>query len=319
MLPRPPIFLAATLLAAALPLLAAPPALAQIFQQGPMETRAYRNPSLAPPADTHGHQHGIETENMFGFTLGSDTDEAGSFGVASENVLRLDRRGGRYAAFGTKLEFAYGLADNLSISGSLLGGYRAIRAVDDLPDTNRLRFDGIGGEIRWRILQRGPSPVGVTLHLEPAFRTSDEVSGEGGHGFSSENKLILDTALVPDKIFAAMNIIYDVEAFRPHGADSTERASTIGISGAVSTQVSPGLFLGGELRYLRAYEGMGLNRFHGEALFAGPNLFWHAGESAWISLGYVTQVSGRAAGARPGLDLTNFDRHAIRLKIGVHF
>jgi len=314
MLPR-----ATTLLPAALLLLASAPADAQIFQQGPVETRDYRNPNLAPPADAHAHDQGIETENMFGFTLGSDTDEAGSWGIASENVVRWGRAGNRYLAYGTKLEVAYGVADNFSVSGSLLGGYRSISVVDDLPNTNRARFDGIGGEIRWRILQRGPNPIGVTLHLEPAFRTADEVSGEGGRGFSSENKLIFDTALVPDKLFAAMNIIYDVEAFRPFGADSTERASAFGVSGAVSAQVAPGLFLGGELRYLRSYEGLGLQKFQGQALYAGPNLLWHSGGNAWVSVGYVTQVAGRALGAQRGLDLTNFDRHAVRLKVGVHF
>jgi len=295
--------------------LVAMPAAAQVFQQGPVETREYRNPNLAPAP----HAHGIETENMFGFTLGSDTDEAGSSGIASENIFRFNRQGGFYAALGSKLEFSRGFTDNFSASASLLGGYRSIQSVDDLPNTNRVRFDGIGGEIRWRLLQRGPNPVGITLHLEPAFRLADEVSGEGGRGFASENRLIFDTAFVPDRIYGAVNLIYDVEAFRPNGAPSTEQASALGFSTAVSAQVAPMLFLGAELRYLRSYEGMALNKFQGQALFAGPNLFWHATDAAWVSLGYVTQVTGRAVGTRGTLDLTNFERHAIRLKVGVHF
>ncbi len=280
-----------------------------------METREYRNPNLAPPA----HVRGIEMENMFGFTLGSDTDEAGSSGVAVETVARFMRRGGRYTAIGSKLEFAHGFTDDFSASFSLLGGYRAIRVIGDLPNTDRLRFDGIGGEIRWRMLQRGPNPVGIMLHLEPAFRLADEVSGEGGRGFASENKLIFDTALVAEKLFGAVNVIYDVEAFRPYGATSTERASTLGVSGAVIARVVPVFFLGGEVRYLRAYEGLGLNKFQGEAVFAGPNLFWHASESAWVSLAFSTQIGGRAVGSRRGLDMDHFNRYALRLKIGMHF
>ena len=288
---------------------------AQIFDQGPVETREYRNPNLAPPV----HDHGIETENMFGFTLGSDTDEAGGSGVALETVGRFVRRGGHYTAIGGKLEFARGFADDLSASLSLLGGYRSISVIGNLPNTNRLRFDGVGGEIRWRLLQRGPSPVGITLHMEPAFRVADEVSGQGGRGFASENKLIFDTALVPDRVFAAVNLIYDVEAFRPYGAAGTERASTLGVSGAMSVQVAPMFFLGGEMRYLRAYAGMGLNTFQGEALFAGPTLFWHATESAWVSLAFNAQLAGRAVGTRGGFDMDNFDRYALRFKIGMHF
>jgi hypothetical protein len=307
-MPRFPasLFLAAALLAS--------PSAAQIFEQGPVEIREFRNPNLAPPLAAHG----IETENMFGFTLGSDTDEAGSFGVALESVTRFSRRAGAYTAMGSKLEFAYGLTDNLSVSASLLAGYRAISNADDFANTRRFRFDGIGGEIRWRILPRGPSPVGVTLHLEPAFRLADEVSGEGGRGFASENKLILDTALVPDQVFAALNVIYDFEAFRPRGSPS-ERASAFGVSGALAVQVAPQLFLGGELRYLRAYEGLGLNRYQGHGLFVGPTLFWHFSDAGWMSLAFNTQLAGRANNVPRSLDLENFTRHGLRFKIGMHF
>jgi hypothetical protein len=58
--------------------------------------------------------HDIETENMFGFTLGSDTDEAGVKVLALENVLRTGKRGGRYEALGQKLEFGFGVTDDFT-------------------------------------------------------------------------------------------------------------------------------------------------------------------------------------------------------------
>ena len=309
------------LAATTLLLAAAIPARAQIFLQGPVETRGYRNPNLAPPA----HDHGIETENMFGFTLGSDTDEAGSKTIASENVVRFGYRSGRYTGFGTKLEFANGVTDNFAASFSLLGGYRMVRNVPDLPNIDSSRFDGIGMEFRWRLLDRKTSPFGLTLHVEPALRMADEVSGQRGLGFASENKLIIDRELIKDTLFGTFNLLYDIETFKTYNEAITERASAFGFSTALSVQVAPKLFLGGELRYLRAYEGLALNRFQGHAVFVGPTMFWHITDNAWISFALNAQVAGRAQmvgqalGDNRRLDLVNFNRYQARLKVGMEF
>jgi hypothetical protein len=66
-----------------------------------------------------------------------------------------------------------------------------------------------------------------------------------------ENKLILDRELLPGRLYGALNLIYDVEQFRPRGGP-TERASTGGISTALGVQIVKGFFLDGELRYPRA-------------------------------------------------------------------
>ena len=124
---------------------------------------------------------------------------------------------------------------------------------------------------------------------------------------------------IPDQLFGAFNLLYDVEAFRPQRETTTERASAVGFSLALSSQVAPQFFLGGELRYLRAYEGLGLNRYQGQALFLGPTLFWHITDRAWISFAFNAQVAGRAAGDNRNLDLVNFNRYQGRLKVGVEF
>ena len=289
------------------------PAVAQVFNQGPVAPRIHRNAEMAAQAG-----HGIESENLFGFTLGSDIDGPGSRSVAVELAGRLGARSGRYSAFGTKLEFAYGATEQLAVAGSLLGGWRASSNVPGQANLNALAFDGVGGELRWRFLERGPSPVGLTLHIEPSLRVTDEKTGERGLGFAFENRLIVDAALVPDKLFAAANLIYDIEAFRPKGG-AQERASTSGLSGALSYQVRPGLFLGVDLRYLRAHEGLGLERFRGWAVFTGPTLFWHVGESTWISATYAFQVAGREQGVSNTFDLGNFPRQMLKFKIGVEF
>jgi len=302
--------------ALALLLLSAPasaPTSAQVFDQGRVEPRTFRSPDMAAQAG-----HGIESENLFGLTLGSDLDGAGATAAALEINSRIGARGGRYAATGAKLEVSRGVTDNFAAALAVLGGWRNIRNVPGMTDLNALAFDGLGGELRWRFLERGPSPVGLTLHVEPALRLVDERSGERGMGWSFENRMIIDAALVPDKLFAAANLIYDIEAFRPRGSPQ-ERASTAGLSAALSYQVRPGLFLGADIRYLRAYEGLALDRFRGWAVFAGPTLFWHATDSVWVSGTWAFQLAGREQGVPNPYDLGNFPRQMVKLKIGVEF
>lgn len=294
-------------------LLLAAAAQAAIFDQGPVQTRDFRNPVLAREA-----AHGAETESLFGFTPGSDTDSAGSRAVAIESISGFGRRDGSYAAIGGKLEFSYGLTDDLSVSLGLLGGWRNIRGVTGYGNIDALRFDGVGTELRWRILKRGDSPVGLTLHIEPSWRGQDEASGEAGRGVSSENKLIIDRELIPERLYGAVNLIYDIETFKPRGG-AYERASTAGIAAAATYQVAPQVFLGGEMRYLRSYDGIAFRRLQGAALFAGPSLFWHFGEASWLSLAWSAQVAGGTTGLSGKLDTDHFARHQVRVKMGVEF
>ena len=79
------------------------------------------------------------------------------------------------------------------------------------------------------------------------------------------------------------------------------------------------MFLGGEVRYLRAYEGMGLNSLAGQALFVGPTLYVKVGSRLFVSLGWNAQVAGRATGFAGPLDLENFAQHQTVFRIGASF
>ena len=287
---------------------------AAVFDQGPVEPRDFRNPVLARIALSEG----VETESLFGFTLGSDVDGAGSRGVAIETIIGQGRRDGRYSAVNSKLELSYGASDTISVSLGLLGGWRDIRGVTGMTDTNTVRFDGVGTELRWRFLDRKTSPVGLTLHIEPTYRIHDEATGEPGRGIGAENKLILDGEIIPGRLFGALNLIYDIETFRPRGG-TMERASTGGIGAAFSYQIAKGVFLGAETRYLRAYDGVLFNRYAGDAIFAGPSVFWRPTPALWISAAASFQLSGYEINNQAAYNLANFNRVQARLKIGMEF
>jgi hypothetical protein len=256
---------------------------------------------------------------MFGFTLGSDTHEAGAKDLALENVGRFGKRDGNYTAASQKLEFHYGVTDDLNVSIGLLADYHRVLGVTGFDDIRGLNFNGAGTELRWRLARRGPSLFGVTLHIEPSVQRYDELTGQRASKLGSENKLIVDTELVKDRVFAAFNLLYDFERVRERGSDEVERASNIGVSVAASMQVFPKAFVGAELRYLRAYEGLMPETFAGDALYLGPTLFWHFAPNAWLSAAWNVQVAGHEVGNPERLDLTNFERHRARLKIGVEF
>jgi hypothetical protein len=267
----------------------------------------------------HDHQHGFESENLFGFTLGSDTERVGVTGIALETVGRFGKRDGSYSGVGKKLELSHGVTGDLSVALGLLTDYHRVTGVTGFDDVRVFDFNGVGGELRWRLARRGPNPVGVTLHLEPSVARYDELTGQRAIKYGAENKLIFDTELVKDRIFAAFNLLYEVERVRERGSLEWENSSKIGIAAAATVQVAPQAFLGAEVRYLRAYEGLMPQIFAGDATFAGPTFFWHFAKNAWIAAAWNVQVAGHEAGNEARLDLTNFERHHARLKIGVEF
>jgi hypothetical protein len=84
-------------------------------------------------------------------------------------------------------------------------------------------------------------------------------------------------------------------------------------------QVRPGVFIGGESRYLRQYEGISLSEFAGEALFMGPTVFVKLSERSRLTAAWSFQVSGHSVGAPGALNLVDFERHQARLVFGVNF
>lgn len=308
----------------------------QKFGQEHVETRDFRNPEVkraaeSRPAGGHaghnhgaGKAHGIETENLFGFTLGSDTEHAGAKGLALENVARFGKRASSYFGLGQKLEFAYGITNDFSASLALLGDHHRIKEKPAYAGTvenvkSRYLFNGFGGEIRYRLMDRQKAPFGLTLHLEPSIARSDELSGLKGIKYGTENKIILDREVIADKLFVAFNLLQELEVVKEKGATTWERSSKVGASVAATYQIMPNVFLGAEARYLRAYEGLRMKAYLGDAWYLGPTVSARFAENYWVSIAYNGLVGGQAKGGGLKYDLDNFERHQLRVKFGMEF
>lgn len=288
-----------------------------------------------------GHAHGARTEHIFGFTEGSDVHAAGETELKSNTIARFVKRAGRYLAAESKAEIHTGVTDDLNVAIGFLGDYHRVRSVPGFETVPaRAAFGGGSVEMRWRLLRREEAGFGVTLLVEPSVSRFDELSGLRASRIGAETALLIDTELVRDTLYGAVNLLYDLERTRERGASATERGSTAGLGAALSYKLAPGLFVGGEARYLRAYEGLGLDRFQGEALFVGPTLFASLSQRVSLTAAYNVQVAGREALGRRGageategeepalpggparrssLDLTDFERHQVRLKLVYDF
>jgi hypothetical protein len=109
-----------------------------------------------------------------------------------------------------------------------------------------------------------------------------------------------------------------VEVVRERNTVAWSRGTTVGAALALTHQIAPNIFLGAETRYLRAYDGLSLATYHGDAVYAGPTLTL-VKNGAFASLAYNGLLGGHEKGLSNGLDLTHFERHQLRLKVGLHF
>ena len=268
---------------------------------------------------TEGREE-VETEDIFGFSVGTDILAQGKFETSLEGVGTFGRRGGLYRVGLLTGTLAFAPVDRLSLEFGATGTRVRIRDVPGLNDRDTSGLSSISTEIKWQIVKRDEqSPFGLTFVAEPTVGFMDEESGERGRNYDIEMRLAADTAVIRDKVFAGVNLIYEAERFRPRGFEPVERSSEIGLSGALAFQAAPNLFIGGEMRYRRAYEGLALQDFQGHALFLGPTLFSKVGEHLSISAAWSAQVAGHAVGVPGRLDLENFSRHEAKLKLSYEF
>ena len=261
----------------------------------------------------------VDSEDIFGFTSGTDLPEKGQKQGEIELSGARGKQDGSYTALANSVALKYmALSDTrFAISGAL--AYHNIAGVTGLDDRNVLTPQSLGFEIKHRFLDRTKAPFGLALSIKPAWSRIDEVSGVPVAQFGTGVGILLDKELVSDRLFGAINLLYDVAASKILDTGEWERESSIGLGTAVSLQVRQGLFLGVEARYFRAYEGLALASFAGEALFVGPTLYAKLAKCCFVAAAWNVQAWGRENGAGGSLDLVNFERHQATFKFGFDF
>lgn len=266
-----------------------------------------------------GHAEGIDTEHIYGFMIGSDPGDRGEREFQTETTGRFSRIGGSYRALSQELELEFVPVNNFRVE---VGTTLAAHHIDSVPgfvDRNQVAWQGASLDLRYRFLDRATAPFGLTLAVEGHGDRIDEVTASRAQSYGTELTLAIERDLIPDIAVATLNLGYQPEWTRLAGAPAQEQDSILGVALGVMAQLRPGFLLGGEARYFRKYDGIGLEEFSGQAFFIGPTAYFQLSERSRLTATWSVQAWGRPAGSSAGLDLVNFERHQARLVFGVNF
>ena len=247
---------------------------------------AARASAAAPDAEL------VDTEDVFGFVEGADIGRAGKQETEIDVTSRTGKGTGTYRNAAAQVEYKYTAFDNFRIAGVATFAYYDIASVTGLNDLGQAAVQSLSFDARFRLIDRDKSPFGLTLSVQPHWGFSDETSGMPLHHFGWGALLLADHELLPKRVVGGVNFLFDTDRTRLLPNHAIEQAPTAGIGAALAAQTLPGLWLGGELRYLRSYEGTALEAFSGQALYAGPTLYTRIGQQGWMSATFNVQVWG---------------------------
>lgn len=268
--------------------------------------------------DAQAQHDGVDTEHIFGFSMGSDIGKKGEIELEIENVGRFNRRAGSYTGVGVLSQVKFVLTDNFRVAPGVSFASTRVGGVPDMIDNRRTALAGASLEFRYKLFDRDVMPFGLTLHAAPAWNRFDELTGFDVQTYGSEFAALMDKELIRNTLFATINVWYSGGASRELTNEWT-RDSEFSVNGAMSYKVGPDLILGAEARYLRAYDGLGLDRFVGDAVYLGPTFSMHLAHNVGLSGTWSAQVAGKAINDPRRLDLTNFERHQAMLRLNYLF
>lgn len=269
------------------------------------------------PAGARGQA--IETEHLFGYTIGSDVGDVGEKEFEGSVTGRFSKQNGTFNAGNATASMEFVPMTNLRTEFTASVNSYDIAGVGGLADQRYTAFGGFAADFRYRLLDRATAPFGFAIGAEPHWGRADDMSGEPVNQYGVDFVAAADWEIVHDRIVAAFNLIYQPDTQRSNLTGLWSQESTAGVALGVMAQIRPGIFVGGEARYLRQYDGIGLDSLAGQGFFAGPTLYVKFSERAWMTLAWSAQVAGHATAIPGSLDLVNFERQQARLLFGIDF
>ncbi|WP_456710963.1 MULTISPECIES: hypothetical protein [Bradyrhizobium] len=265
------------------------------------------------------YAEGFDTEHIFGFMIGSDVGDVGEREFQSQTTGRFAKDGGRYRALNQEMELELVPAPNFRVElGTSFGAYD-INRVPGFDDRRQLSWQSVSVDFRYRFLNREATPFGMTVALETRAGRVDETTAAAVRSYGTELTVAFDREVIPNLAVAALNVSYEPEWTRMPRTGTAEQDATIGIAFGLMAKVRPDILIGGEARYFRKYDGIGLDELSGQALFIGPTAYFQLSERSRLTATWSVQAWGQRAGSNAAVDLVNFERHQARLVYGLNF
>jgi hypothetical protein len=269
-----------------------------------------------PPETAEAEEHEeFETKYIFGFTEGSGVGTRGEWELAPDTIVNSGKRDGQYTDIEEKLKFAYTPSDVVQLEFGPIASAHDIHNVSGLTDINTLTFGGLFGELRYLAVKRGPSPLALTLSLEPEWRAIDMTSGQDAVNYGVAAAINGDVEVLKDRLYLGFNLLYQPERTLAQDG-TTDDETTFGGSTAFAYRLLPNVTLGGEAWYLRHYTGLGANTFTGDAVYVGPTAYVQATAKIFFGFAWNAEIAGHGVGEPGTLDLADFSRNRFRIKAG---
>lgn len=279
---------------------------------------ARKGAPVAPPASTACLENNTLATDVFGFTVGSDVTDVGSYGGTLTANGNFTARSQRLTGVTGIAQIATGLFRCFEVGPYVYLNGTTARDRAGLSGNSSLYGGGV--EFKYKFLGRDVHGVGATLDLDLSGN-GNRFSGILGAGndssFNLAARLFLDRELVADKLYGAINLEHISTYSSRIGA--LVDGSQFNIRAALAAKVLPNLYLGAEAWYSRTYLGSGYGTYLGDGFFIGPNALWAINDKWTLNAAYQVQVAGKSRVVPGNLNLTAYNQHYARIKLGYAF
>jgi hypothetical protein len=275
---------------------------------------------LAPPVSASCLETNALPTDAFGFTTGSDVTDVGAFGGTLTAGGVATSRSTRLTGVTGTAQVATGLFRCFEIGPYLYLGGSSAKSFGLSGDTT---VYGGGVEMKYKFLGRDVHGVGATADVDFSVggnRFSGALFGGATTSFTNYTvaaRLFLDREFIKDRLYGALNFEHVSTYARLAGVSLD--SSAFNVRAALSVKAAPNFFVGGEAWYSRAYAGAGYGTYLGDAFSIGPNFLWAINDKWTLNGAYQVQVAGKSRLAPGNVNLTNYNLHYARLKLGYAF
>jgi len=277
----------------------------------------------------------VADENLFGYVRGSEVLPKGSGEFYQWVTQRNNKGSGHYRAVDTKTEIEYGVTDRFQVSaevnglavksqGLLINGYLP-KDID-----SNLRLQGFEVAAKYNFLSPAKDDFGLSAYTSFEYGRLDVHSGQRKRELEFEAQLQAQKYFLEGQLTWVGNIglraahekrkaIADLpEDFEWPTDPEMEISTKIGTG--LSYRFAPGWYAGVEALFENEYETeVGQERW---SVFGGPSLHY-GGKQWWATLTVFRQLrgGGERYDGQPAkqLHLIERTRNELRLKVGYNF